>query len=56
MKLDPLVDAVRPIRQCRGRPPKRLVKLDTDKGYDFPRCRRALRRWGIPHLGLQRVD
>lgn len=45
--LEPLVDAVRPIRQCRGRPRKRPAKLHADKGYDFPRCRRALRRRGI---------
>jgi len=26
---------------------KRPEKLDADKGYDFPRCREALRRRGI---------
>ena len=30
-----------------GRPRKRPAKLHGDKGYDYPRCRRALRRRGI---------
>jgi Transposase DDE domain len=43
-----LVDAVGPIkRPGRGRPHKRPEKLHADKAYDFPRCRRALRRRGI---------
>jgi transposase len=43
-----LVDAVGPIkRPGRGRPRKRPEKLHADKAYDFPRCRRALRRRGI---------
>ena len=39
-----LVDAIPPIRRPRGRPRKRPEKLHADKGYDFPRCRAALRR------------
>lgn len=43
-----MVDAVEPIkRPGRGRPRKRPEKLHADKGYDFPRCREALRRRGI---------
>ena len=43
-----LVDAVEPIkRPGRGRPRKRPEKLHADKGYDFPRCRKALRRRAI---------
>lgn len=43
-----MVDAVEPIkRPGRGRPRKRPEKLHADKGYDFPRCRRALRKRGI---------
>lgn len=43
-----MVDAVEPIkRPGRGRPRKRSEKLHADKGYDFPRCREALRRLGI---------
>ncbi len=42
-----LVDAIAPIRRPRGRSRKRPEKLHADKGYDFPRCRRALRERGI---------
>ena len=48
--LEEPVDAVRPIRGPRGgpgRPRKRPEKLHADKGYDFPRCRKALRKRGI---------
>jgi hypothetical protein len=30
-----------------GRPRKRPAKLHADKGYDFPACRRLLRRRGM---------
>jgi transposase len=39
-----LIDAVRPIRQCWGRPRKRPDKLHADKAYDHGRCRAALRK------------
>ncbi len=45
-----LVDAIEPIKRPAGRPGrprKRPEKLHADKGYDFPRCREALRRRGI---------
>jgi IS5 family transposase len=42
--LEPVLDAVPPIRQGAGRPRKRPAKLHADKGYDFPRCRRACRK------------
>jgi transposase len=45
--LEPMVDAVAPIRGRRGRPLRRPGKLHADKGYDYPRCRRALRTRGI---------
>ncbi len=48
--LEEAVDAIRPIRGPRGRPGrprKRPEKLHADKGYDFGRCRRALRKRGI---------
>lgn len=45
--LGELVDAVAPIRGPRGRPRKRPKKLHADKGYDFFRCRKALRKRGI---------
>ena len=41
--LEPVLDAVPPIRQCAGRPRKRPAKLHADKAYDYPRCRRACR-------------
>ena len=42
--LEDMVDAVPPIRQIVGRPRKRPHKLHADKGYDYARCRRALRK------------
>ena len=46
--LEESVDAIGPIkRPDRGRPRKRPKKLHADKGYDFGRCRKALRKRGI---------
>ena len=48
--LEELVDAIRPVHGPRGRPGrprKRPKKLHADKGYDFSRCRKALRKRGI---------
>ena len=46
--LEESVDAVGPIKHPgRGRPRKRPKKLHADKGYDFGRCRKALRKRGI---------
>jgi hypothetical protein len=42
MLLEAMVDAVAPVKGPRGRPRKRPAKLHGDKGYDYPRCRRAL--------------
>ena len=39
-----LIDAIPPIRQPNGRRRKRPHKLHADKGYDYSRCRLALRR------------
>lgn len=36
-----------PVRGRPRRPRKRPEKLHADKGYDYPRCRKALRRRGI---------
>jgi transposase len=45
---DELLDGIEPIKlPGRGRPRKRAEKLHADKGYDFPRCRKALRERGI---------
>jgi transposase len=58
--LEPLVDAVQPIRRpigAPGRPRKRPAKLHADKGYDFPEKRRALRRRGItPRIARRGVE
>ena len=48
--LEEVVDNVSPIKGPRGRPGrprKRPKKLHADKGYDFRRCREALRKRGI---------
>lgn len=52
-----LIDAVPPVRQGRGRPCRRPAKLHADKGYDFPQCRRALRRRAIqPRIARRGID
>jgi hypothetical protein len=48
MLMEQVVDAVPPVKGGRpGRPRKRPAELHLDKGYDYPRCRKALRRRGI---------
>src|SRR5215203_5622559 len=56
--LEETVDAISPIRKPRrGRPRKRPKKLHADKGYDFPRCREALRKRGItPRIARRGID
>ncbi len=39
-----LLDSIPLIKQANGRRRKRPGKLHADKGYDYPRCRTALRR------------
>jgi transposase len=60
MLLEAMVDAVLPVKGPRGRPGrarKRPAKLHCDKGYDFPRCRQALRRRGItPRIARRGVE
>jgi IS5 family transposase len=55
-----MVDAVPPVKGPGGRPGrprKRPAKLHLDKGYDYPRCRRALRRRGItPRIARRGVE
>jgi transposase len=38
-----LLDAIPPIKTPAGQRRKRPTKLHADKGYDYPRCRTALR-------------
>jgi transposase len=58
--LEQLVDTVPPIKGPRGRPGrprKRPAKLHGDKGYDYPRCRAALRRRGIcPRIARRGIE
>ena len=57
LMLEPVLDAVPPVRQCAGRPRKRPAKLHADKGYDYPRCRRACRRRGIaPRIARRGIE
>lgn len=52
-----LVDSVKPIKGRRGRPRKRPDKLHADKGYDYPRCRRSLRKRRIkPRIARRGVE
>ena len=56
-QLQPVLDAISvPRPGGRGRPRKRPDHLIADKGYSYPRCRRLLRRRGIPHTIPQRSD
>jgi len=58
--LEELVDAVPPIRRPSGQRRKRPGKVHADKGYDYPRCRQALRkRHIVPRIarrGIERSD
>ena len=56
--LEPLLDAVVPIRTGRrGRPRRRPAKLHADKRYDYRRCREACARRGIRHrIARERVE
>jgi IS5 family transposase len=58
--LEPMVDAVPAIKGPGGRPGRprrRPAKLHGDKGYDYPRCRRALRARGItPRIARRGIE
>jgi transposase len=58
--LERLVDAVPAVigpRGRPGRPRRRPAKLHADKGYDYPTCRRALRRRHItPRIARRGVE
>jgi transposase len=58
--LEQLVDAVPAVKGPHGRPGRprrRPAKLHLDKGYDYPRCRRALRRRGItPRIARRGIE
>ncbi len=55
--LEDVVDSVAPVRQPVGRPRRRPGKLHADKGYDYPRCRQALRaRRIIPRIARRGIE
>ncbi len=58
--LEDTVDAIPPLRlpgKRRGRPRKRPRQLHADKGYDYPRCRQALRaRNIIPRIARRGIE
>lgn len=47
MLFERCVDAILAVKGLQGRPRKRPYKLHADKGYDYPRCRRYLKKRGI---------
>ena len=58
-QLEPLVDAIPPIRQPVGQPGRprfRPKKLHGNKGYDYPPHRRALRRGIIPRIARRGIE
>ncbi|MBG7704172.1 IS5 family transposase [Streptomyces sp. MC1] len=53
-QLLPLIDAVPPIRGLRGRPRRKPRRLHADRGYDFEKYRRLLRKRSIKPLIARR--
>jgi hypothetical protein len=51
-----LIDPITPVRGKRSRARRRPEKLHADKGYDYPSCRRFLRKWGIQARIARRDD
>lgn len=47
MLFEELLDAVPAVAGLSGRPRRRPDKVHADKGYDYKKCRRALRQRGI---------
>lgn len=46
-QLESVLDGIRVLKIGGGRPRTRPSRVLADKGYSYPRCRRALRRRGI---------
>ena len=56
-QLEAVLDGIRVPRPTgRGRPRRRPAHLIADQGYSYERCRRELRRRGIPHTIPERQD
>ena len=55
--LEPLVDAIPPVRGKRGRPKRRPKKLHADQGYDYDECRALLRKRHItPRIARRGIE
>lgn len=56
--LEEVLDSVPYVRNGRvGRPRRRPYKVHADKGYDFKRCRQAIRRRnGVPRIARRGVE
>jgi transposase len=55
--LEPMLDAIHPIRRPLGRPRRRPKKLHADKAYDYGCYRAALRRRGIaPRIARKGIE
>ena len=55
-QLLPLLDAVGPITGKPGRPRKRAGRLLADRGYDFDKFRRELRKRGVKPMIARRGE
>jgi transposase len=53
-QLLPLVDGIGPVKGKVGRPRKRADRLLADRGYDFDKYRRELRRRGVKPIIARR--
>jgi transposase len=53
-QLLPLLDAIPPVRGLRGRPRRVPWRLFADRGYDFDKYRRLLRKRGIKPMIARR--
>jgi transposase len=54
-QLEATLDGIR-VPRPRGRPRQRPEQVVGDKGYSYPKCRKALRRRGLRHVIPERKD
>ena len=56
--LEAVLDSVPPVGNGRvGRPRRRPYKVHADKGYDYKRCREAIRRrGGVPRIARRGIE
>lgn len=55
-QLLPLIDGIGPVRGKVGRPRRRADRLFADRGYDFDKYRRELRRRGVEPVIARRGE